>query len=105
MDGSPLANVQVVFSPEGGRPSTGVTDAAGKYKLTYIREIKGAVLGKHSVRIESLPPPAADQEATSGQNAAVPFKEPIPAKYNAESTLTADVKPGDNPIDFPLDSK
>lgn len=104
MDGAPLANVQVVFSPEGRRPSTGVTDAAGKYTLTYIRDIKGAALGKHSVRIESVPAAPADPEAAT-KEVPVPFKESIPAKYNAKSKLTAEVKPGENTIDFPLDSK
>lgn len=104
MDGAPLANAQVVFSPEGGRPSTGVTDAAGKYTLTYIRDIKGAKVGNHSVRIESVPAAPSDPEAAT-KEAPIPFKETIPAKYNAKSTLTAEVKPGENTIDFPLESK
>lgn len=99
MDGSPLADAQIIFSPEGGRPSTGVTDAAGKYTLAYIRDIKGAAVGKHSVRIETLPPPTSDHEVNQV------FIEKIPAKYNAETTLTADVKPGENTVDFPLVSK
>ena len=36
--------------------------------------------------------------------AGTPNKELIPAKYNAESTLTAEVKAG-GPNDFPFDLK
>jgi len=32
-------------------------------------------------------------------------KDPIPAKYNTNTTLTADVKTGENTIDFKLESK
>lgn len=103
LDGSPLANAQVVFSPDGGRPSTGVTDDAGKYTLTYIRDTKGAKIGKHSVRIESVPPPSEPTaENPEGVGA---FVEKIPAKYNAETQLTAEVKPGENTCDFQLVSK
>lgn len=104
MDGAPLASVQVVFSPESGRPSTGLTDAAGKYTLTYIRDIKGAVPGKHSVRIESVPAVPSDPEAAT-KDVPASHKETIPAKYNVKSTLTAEVKPGENVIDFPLESQ
>jgi hypothetical protein len=32
-------------------------------------------------------------------------RELLPAKYHAKSTLTADVAPGSNTIDFPLTAK
>ncbi len=34
-----------------------------------------------------------------------PGTVPIPAKYNANSTLKVDVKPGKNTLDFALESK
>lgn len=97
MDGDPLSGVTVTFTPTEGRPSNGVTDEAGKYELGYLRDIKGAVIGTHSVSITT------PQEAPTppGQK----YKDPIPAKYNAQTTLTEEVKAGDNTIDFKLESK
>lgn len=99
MDGKPLPNAQVVFSPEKGRPSMAITDESGKYALTYIRDVKGAVPGKHTVRITAV------RVSTSDREGAAPVKEPIPAKYNANTTLTAQVEPGENTVDFALESK
>ncbi|HEX7380297.1 MAG TPA: carboxypeptidase regulatory-like domain-containing protein [Pirellulales bacterium] len=105
MDGAPLANAQVIFSPDGGRPSTGVTDAAGKYTLTYIRDVKGAKLGAHSVRVETVPAVTSDQAVGITPEGPPSAAETIPAKYNTESELRAEVKPGENTIDFSLNSK
>jgi hypothetical protein len=99
MDGKPLPDAQVVFSPADGRPSTGATDASGKYSLTYIRDVKGAVLGTHSVRITTVP------KSTSDQDGVAPVIDPIPAKYNVNTMLTGEVKSGENTVDFPLESK
>ena len=98
MDGTPLPGAQVVFSPANGRPSMGITDAQGKYQLIYIRDTLGAALGEHRVEITTV------QESVSDTDAG-PVKEPIPAKYNAKTTLTAKVEPGDNEIDFALEAK
>lgn len=99
MDGAPLPKAQVVFSPESGRPSMGITDSEGKYQLFYIRDTQGAVPGTHRVEITTLREPVSDTEDIT------PVKEPIPAKYNAKTTLTVQVEPGDNTLDFPLESK
>ncbi len=96
MDGQPLPNVTVSFVPETGAPSNGVTDEAGKYELTYKGTERGAAVGQHKVSITTPTegPPAPG------------YKDPIPAKYNENTTLTATVAAGDNPpIDFTLESK
>ena len=77
----------------------GLTDSSGKYELTYIRDTKGAVPGTHTVRITTHPEPVADDYSGPA------FKEPIPAKYNADTTLKADVKAGENTFDFELQSR
>ena len=93
LDGSPLASAAVTFTPAGaGRTSLGTTDAAGRYALTYLRDIAGANIGRHAVRITTA------SEENGG-------KEALPAKYNSASGLSADVKPGANTIDFSLESK
>jgi len=93
LDGKPLAGASLVFEPvERGRASTAVTDADGRYELIYIRQDKGAKVGAHRVRITAANPDSAKAEL-------------LPLRYNAQSVLKAEVKPGDNCIDFPLTSK
>ncbi len=92
LDAQPLADAAVVFSPvTGGRQSMGITDSDGRFELTYIRDIRGAKLGRHKVSITT-----ASEESP---------EEMLPVRYNAETTLTAEVKPGDNICDFPLTSE
>lgn len=47
--GKPVADLQVNFIPNSGRPSWGLTDAKGRFKLYYTPEEDGAVLGEHRV--------------------------------------------------------
>lgn len=134
MDGEPLSDVIVVFSPEDGNPSSGLTDSEGKYSLSYLGKSDGAIIGKHKVSITTADlsmneteldsgdadlanadlldttnissPPPEDGDVTKRQPRikAKIMKEPIPSKYNAKSSLTADVQSGENTFDFQLDS-
>jgi len=90
MDGKPLSHVTVSFRPiGGGRQSCGDTDDDGRYELTYIRDILGAKLGNHRV--------------TVGPSDLVPSpKKRIPERYNAKTTLEAEVHAGENEFDFAL---
>jgi hypothetical protein len=97
LDGKPLSAVIVTFNPAKGRPSIGATDEAGKYSLTYLGNVDGAVVGKHTVTITT----PQDHPDPPGQK----FKDPVPAKYNSSTTLGADVKPGQNEFNFALQSK
>lgn len=92
IDGKPLAAAAVLFTPEGrGRTSIGITDADGRYSLTYLRDIKGADVGRHTVRITT----ATDDNGG---------KERLPKRYHTKSTLSASVDPGSNQHDFALTS-
>lgn len=113
LDGQPLAGVAVVFQPDNGRPSRGMTDAQGKYELTYIRQTKGAKVGPH--RVEIAPSEEGEveevEEAEGGdgeEQQASPKpksgKSAVPARYNVKSELKADVKSGANTFDFALES-
>ena len=120
MDGKPLSNARVTFTPlGGGRTAMGKTDGEGKYEL-YILADPGAEVGNHKVSIttiqnagiaETMEEASADdagyeeQAMNSGDySEATPQEEAIPAKYNTESELTAEVKSGKNVHDFALTS-
>ncbi|MBN2021413.1 MAG: carboxypeptidase regulatory-like domain-containing protein [Pirellulales bacterium] len=92
LDGRPLADAIVVFTPvEGGRQSMGVTDEDGRYTLRYLRDVPGAKIGPHNVAV------TMSSEAR--------FRGPLPPRYNGQTTLHANVRPGANTFDFPLSMK
>lgn len=104
MDGKPLDGATVTFQPqEGGRPSFGETDGEGYYELQYTADEAGAVVGKHRVSISTYregDPGAEDPAEQKSQ------PERVPAQYNTQTELEAEVKPGTNPpIDFNLESQ
>jgi hypothetical protein len=98
LDDRPLAEAIVEFQPAAGSPSEGVTDSSGSYQLRYTAKKKGARLGTHQVRIT-----LSTRTDAHGQKVDVP--QLLPARYNRDSELTAEVKPGSNELDFPLRSK
>jgi hypothetical protein len=103
MDGQPLPGVDIVFSPDKGRPSVATTDKVGRYDLSYINTTKGAKVGPHKVFIR---PAEVSPDELPGDGSKSPVARPvIPAKYNKHSELTAEVKAGSNTIDFALESK
>jgi hypothetical protein len=102
LDGQPLPNANVVFEGDDKRTATGVTDAAGKYKLMYDSETPGAMPGAKTVRIT-----VADVGVEGGgaaEGAASAGKERIPARYNRQSELKADVSTSRKTFDFDLKS-
>ena len=92
LDGQPLANADVTFQPEGAqRPSTGRTDADGRYELAYKRGQMGAIVGPHTVGIYV-------------STELVRNPPPIPDRYAVKSELHPEVKPGDNVYDIDMTS-
>jgi len=94
LDGRPLAKVAVIFSSEKGHSSLGITDEQGHYSLKFIGNHRGAEIGRHLVALDGL----GGLDHPPGPN----FKNPVPAEFGVKSTLTADVKPGTNTINFDL---
>ncbi len=107
---APLSNVQVMFQPNaaaggidaGGVGSFAITDAEGKYTLEAATPTarRGALVGNHQVRI-AFPPKALggtnsgeDSDAANSGGGAPAPKQPIPTKYNTETTLTFSVPAG-----------
>ena len=96
LGGAPLPNAEVVFYPtNGGRASSGVTDANGRYELMIKYGVKGVLPGSHAVTI-STRRPATDAAGSSM------LPERVPENYRAAGALTAEVRPGVNTIDWNL---
>lgn len=104
LNGQPLQGVMVIFQPvasggtdAGGVGSSGRTGPDGRYTLEAMtpQPQMGALVGKHRVRIATPPgqlPGDDSDSATAGKKP--PSQDPIPARYNVETTLTFDVPPG-----------
>ena len=95
VDGTPTEGLTVTFEPKGAGASTGITDAAGTYKLYFNAQNSGAVPGMHTVRITQQP----DAERTTDELR-------IPRSYNEDSANKAEVKAGvENKFDFEITIK
>ena len=95
LNGEPLANASIVFESESGHSALGTTDAAGNFLLMAPGNQRGAVIGLNKVRITS------QLDAPPGPG----WKDPIPARYNSASELSAEVKAGENSFTFELQRK
>ncbi|MSR56416.1 MAG: hypothetical protein EXS05_01930 [Planctomycetaceae bacterium] len=103
-DGKPVELGQITFTPVGKEGTvTGAEIKNGKYSVS--REA-GPLVGQHKVSIHANRKSGAQipaiMPAPEGTMIDV-MEEYIPTKYNFESTLTAEIKAGDNPkVDFDL---
>lgn len=119
MDGQPLPNAIVTFTPQaGGRTGTGKTDANGQYKLVFAGG-EGATIGMNKVSVTTAPETVAVTETSSDSEAyaqqamggsasdydTAKVTEPIPARYNKNTELTFEVKSGSNVYDIELKSQ
>jgi hypothetical protein len=102
-EGKPLAAGLIQFQPAGQEATAGTAPVAdGRYA---IRKDGGLVPGKYRVAITTPVAEAGPAPALPGDEKPPP-REPIPARYNAKSTLAADVaKGGPNTFDFDLKEK
>lgn len=102
LDGTPVANAEIVFKPlGGGRISTGVSDDSGAYTLEYKNNTPGAKVDRHRVSVRT----GREAEGLPQMEGYVPpVKETIPEKYIIKSELEVDVKAGENTIPLDLTS-
>lgn len=123
--GKPIEGAIVAFTPKtAGLAASGVTDAAGVYKLTSKTSGDGAVPGKYGVSVtkyESQKGSAKPEQGVKSQNSSsgypagysenlsdmssAPPKNLLPPKFAnpATSNLEADVTKGPNKFDFNVD--
>ncbi len=99
LDGRPLSNATVEFTPYEGSASYGITNSKGYYTLFYLPASPGAVIGSNVVRITTYDWQTTDR----GEKVEVP--ERVPARYNRNSTLTANVTSGSQVLDWTLTSQ
>lgn len=102
LNGEPLEGATVEFIPEQGRPSLGVTNDSGEYKLDYTASTPGALVGKHAVRITAR----RERSGGEGDQPLVEARpEVVPQAYNDQTTLSVTVEPGANRHDFTLEGQ
>jgi hypothetical protein len=107
LDGQPLANGTISFSPAGGSGGPGGGGVIGGGKFSIPRET-GLVPGNYNVALyasEKRAEQTKPAQAGGGKPAERP-KELIPAKYNTSTELKAEIKKGGgNDLRFTLLSK
>jgi hypothetical protein len=108
LDGKPLDQGTISFQPVSELPTAAaIVFSDGRYSIA---RAQGLVPGAYRVLISSTPPttlaidPATGMPPPPGKPTPPP-KERLPEKYNASTTLTAEVKEGaSNQFDFSLES-
>jgi len=101
LDGKPLTDGVVIFTPTSGRGATGVIGSDGTFSLSTYGESDGATIGIHNVSIV----PALDDKEVLESEEPIDANPQIPTKYfnPASSGLKQEVKAGDeNHFDFEL---
>jgi hypothetical protein len=100
--GKPLEGASVMFIPKKTRPSSGTTDAQGRFTLLSFSPDDGAVAGEHTVCVSKVLHDSKEP-AHSMRNTNVRFV--VPQKYSSQLTspLRAMVtKEGPNDFRFEL---
>lgn len=116
LDGQPLPGAVVTFENAEGQFSYGLTDDSGYYELQFDSVKEGVTTGPKTVRISTTRKilglnaddteggevgEASEEGETASPAAAV---EKVPAKYNKNSELKADVTSGQSEYNFDLTS-
>ena len=113
IDGQPLPEAAIQFTPTGETKATGVVAKVEDGKFSIPRE-EGLVPGAYMVSISHAEqqdgPSAKGKRAGSRSTPPSSTKklgpEQIPARYNTQSKLTAEIKKGGvSDLSFPLESK
>jgi hypothetical protein len=102
LDGSSLDQATITFIPQAGSQSQAAwaTTTNGNYDIS---PASGLGTGNFRVEIRALRPVTGG----SPQNdpTLIAAKEAVPSKYNSNSELSVDIKPGPNTANFELRSK
>jgi hypothetical protein len=98
LDGIALSGARIEFESPDATCSSATTDALGHYRLMFDSETSGCLPGDKIVRIRMPPAPAEIEDPDAAPVSGVV----IPARYNTESQLTANVSTQQQTFDFDL---
>jgi hypothetical protein len=103
LDGSPLDDATISFAPvtKGQQQAAWTTITAGRYAIA---PSEGLGIGASRVEIRALRT-AGDKSAANDPTLPTFGKEIVPAKYNSNSQLVVEIRPGENIANFDLKSK
>ena len=100
LDGNPIVDGNVRFYPIEG--TKGAVSGGPIHDGVYTAHGKGGVpVGRHRVEIQAYRP--AKGQPSSSEGALI--EQYLPARFNENSTLTAEVSPESEKLDFALTSK
>lgn len=106
LDGQPVADAAVVFTPlQGGPPASATTDAQGRYQLATNNQ-PGAVPGEHRVTITKQTMHGITPDGMPGPGG-IRIEWHVPERYSRAETsvLTATVGADKREFPFALSSK
>ncbi len=107
MDGQPLAGATVRFEGPPNRFAEGKTDAEGQYRLMYDSNQAGCLPGEKTIRIVlgSVGEGSDEGGGERAKGGVAPAAQSLPAAYNSQSTLKADVSASHTVFNFDLKSQ
>lgn len=98
LDGQPVADAFVQFSPASGPSSMGYTDATGLFEVMTV-DRRGAIAGTHRVKVTTgMPRPATEGDGSSTTEVPLTAKPPIDYVFE----LPVEVQAGGNSVDLDL---
>ena len=103
LDGQPIDGA-INFVPIDGASVSGAGGEikAGRYSLSAAQ---GPIVGTHRVTIRSMRKAATMQHDPPGVMRPEKWEDVVPARYNSQSELKAEIKSGKNDVHFTLKSK
>ncbi len=92
LNGEPLESGTIQFAAADGSQLGGATITAGKYEIPAAQ---GLLPGNYTVRVSSVQEAASSEEAPGDSSVAeAQNKDLIPAEFNTDSKVTAEIKEG-----------
>jgi hypothetical protein len=105
LDGQPIPDGEIVFRPAA--PTKGPTAAGSIENGAYlIPENRGPVAGSYAVSIEAMRKTGRKIKADIlGDAKTDQYEQYLPARYNEQTTLSAEISDSRDDLDFDLTSK
>ncbi|HEY2413132.1 MAG TPA: hypothetical protein VGI40_12860 [Pirellulaceae bacterium] len=102
LDGVPLDEATITFVPETGgqRQAAWAPIAGGKYAID-----SSSGLGSGQFRVEIRAVRSGNEKANPNDPTLMTAKEIVPSKYNSNSELSTEIRPGKNTANFDLKAR